>query len=56
MTEGLTSVGTCTPCGTRWASSWLRRFVKIAPKTETPIEPPIWRASDEPDVATPSSR
>ena len=29
------------------------RFAKIAPNTDTPIEPPIWRKSVEPEVATP---
>ena len=34
-------------------ASW---FAKIAPKAATPIEPPIWRKSVAPEVATPSSR
>ncbi len=34
----------------------MRRLTKIVPKTATPIAPPIWRESVEPDVATPSSR
>ena len=42
--------------GSREASSCASRFAKIAPKTETPIEPPIWRKSVEPDVATPMWR
>jgi hypothetical protein len=29
--------------------------VKIAPKIATPIEPPTWRNSVDPDVATPSN-
>ena len=36
----------------RFAAS---RLAKIAPKSETPIEPPICRKSVEPEVATPSS-
>ena len=31
----------CTPDGRRWASSWASRLVKIAPKMETPMQPPI---------------
>ena len=40
--------------GSRSASSVASRLAKIAPKIETPIEPPIWRNSVEPEVATPS--
>ena len=44
------------PAGSREASSAARRLAKIAPKSATPIEPPIWRKSVEPDVATPMFR
>jgi hypothetical protein len=53
---GLAVVGIFAPGGSREASSPASRFEKIAPKAATPIEPPTWRNSVEPEVATPSSR
>ena len=54
MMPGLTASGSCVPGGSasaRLLASWL---AKIAPKTETPIEPPTCRKSVDPEVATPS--
>ena len=50
---GLAAVGTWTVRGTRLASSLARLVEKIAPNTDTPIEPPIWRNRVDPEVATP---
>jgi hypothetical protein len=44
------------PVDSRSASPVARRLAKIAPNSETPTEPPIWRKSAEPDVATPRWR
>ncbi len=43
------------PGGSAAASSAASRLAKIAPKTATPTEPPTWRNSVDPEVATPSS-
>ena len=43
----------CAFLGTRAASSLCSRLVKIAPKIDTPIEPPTWRIIVDPLVATP---
>ena len=42
------------PGGSALATFVASRLAKIAPKIETPIEPPTWRKSVEPEVATPS--
>jgi hypothetical protein len=55
MIAGVVVVGRCA-FGSHCASSVCNRLVKIAPKSDTPIEPPIWRNIVEPDVATPSIR
>ena len=55
-TAGLAWAGACTPAGSALGELVTEPFVKIAPKTETPIEPPTCLNSVEPEVATPSSR
>ena len=50
---GLIVFGMCAPAGSREASSTRTRFAKIVPNSATPMEPPIWRKSVEPLVATP---
>ena len=49
--------GTCAPGWSLLRQCFPRSWLaKIAPKTATPIEPPIWRRSVEPELATPRRR
>jgi hypothetical protein len=52
---GLAADGSRVPVGILSARFAASRLAKIAPKSETPIEPPTCRKSVEPDVATPRS-
>jgi hypothetical protein len=51
---GLPASGGVVPAGNSEARLVASLLAKIAPKIETPIDPPTWRNSDETEVATPS--
>src|SRR5439155_25064024 len=56
IAAGLALDGMGAPGGRRSARLVCSRFAKIAPKIESPTDPPIERNSVDPEVATPRYR